>query len=262
MSRKHPEVAIAYDFDGTLSPGNMQEYDFIPKLGMKKGDFWRDAMQLAKDSDGDPILAYLNLMLRKANANEVEIRRNNFVEYGKGIELFPGVEEWFDRIDAYGKQLGLSVKHYIISSGIREMVEGSPVAKKFERIFASAFAYDQNGVAYAPALAINYTTKTQFLFRINKGREQQLETINEYMPEGERPIPFQHMLYVGDGLTDVPCMTVVKNYGGFAVAVHKPRSEDSIAVCQRLVAANRIDFYAPADYRAGKMGRIPPAKPS
>jgi hypothetical protein len=169
MSRKHPEVAIAYDFDGTLSPGNMQEYDFIPKLGMKKGDFWREAQQLAKDCDGDPILAYLNLMLRQAQANQVPIRRQDFVDYGKSVELFPGVEDWFKRIDTYGKRRGLAVRHYIVSSGIREMVEGSPVAKKFERIFASAFAYDQHDVAYAPAMAINYTTKTQYLFRINKG---------------------------------------------------------------------------------------------
>ncbi|MET0121567.1 MAG: HAD family hydrolase [Candidatus Thiodiazotropha sp. 6PLUC9] len=254
MSRKHPEVAIAYDFDGTLSPGNLQEYDFIPKLGMKKGDFWRDAMQLAKDCDGDPILAYLNLMLRKANANEVPIRRQDFVDYGKGVELFPGVEEWFDRIDAYGKQLGLSVKHYIISSGIREMVEGSPVAKKFERVFASAYAYDQNGVAYAPALAINYTTKTQYLFRINKGTLDAWDNsrINAYVRQEERPVPFERMLYLGDGETDVPCMRTVKDLGGHSMAVYKPKRNGAKALAGQLMEEGRVNFVAPADYRDGK----------
>ncbi len=254
MSRKHLEVAIAYDFDGTLSPGNMQEYDFIPKLGMKKGDFWKQAMQLAKDCDGDPILAYLNLMLDRANANKVPIRRQDFVDYGKSVELFPGVEEWFDRIDAYGKQLGLSVKHYIISSGIREMVEGSPVAKKFERIFASAYAYDQNGVAYAPALAINYTTKTQYLFRINKGTLDAWDNslINAYVPQEERPVPFERMLYLGDGETDVPCMRTVKDLGGHSMAVYKPKRNGAKALAGQLTDEGRVNFVAPADYREGK----------
>jgi len=145
MSRRHLEVAIAYDFDGALAPGNMQEYDFIPKLGMKPRDFWSKAISLAKECDGDVILAYLNLMLLEARAKQVPIRRDDFVEYGRSVELFPGVEGWFDRINAYGKQRHLAVKHYIVSSGLREMVQGSSIAKKFERVFASAFAYDVHG---------------------------------------------------------------------------------------------------------------------
>ncbi|MET0106066.1 MAG: HAD family hydrolase [Sedimenticola sp.] len=254
MSRKYPEVAIAYDFDGTLSPGNMQEYDFIPKLGMKKGDFWRDALQLAKDCDGDPILAYLNLMLDRANVNKVPIRRQDFVDYGKGVALFPGVDDWFDRIDAYGKQLGLSVKHYIVSSGIREMVEGSSVAKKFERIFASAFAYDQHDVAYAPALAINYTTKTQYLFRINKGSLDTWDNsvINTYVQQEDRPVPFERMIYLGDGETDVPCMRLVKDQGGHSMAVYKPRKKGAKDLACRLMDEGRVNLVAQADYREGK----------
>lgn len=254
MSRKHLEVAIAYDFDGTLAPGNMQEYDFIPKLGMKKGEFWRDALQLAKDCDGDPILAYLNLMLRQAQAKGVPIRRKDFVDYGRGVELFPGVEDWFDRIDGYGKKLGLAVRHYIVSSGIREMVEGSPIAKKFERVFASAFAYDQHDVAYAPALAINYTTKTQFLFRINKGTLDAWDNslINAYVPQEHRPVPFERMIYLGDGETDVPCMRLVKDQGGHSMAVYKPRKKGAKGLAQQLIQEGRVNFIAPANYSDGK----------
>lgn len=254
MSRKHLEVAIAYDFDGTLAPGNMQEFDFIPKLGMKKGDFWSKATQLAKDCDGDPILAYLNLMLRQAHAQQLPIRRQDFVDYGRGVQLFPGVAEWFDRIDAYGKQLDLSVKHYIVSSGIREMVEGSPIAKKFERIFASAFAYDQHDVAYAPALALNYTTKTQYLFRINKGTLDVWDNsvINAYVPQEERRVPFERMIYLGDGETDVPCMRLVKDQGGHSIAVYKARKKGGKEVAERLLQEGRVNFVAPADYGPDK----------
>ena len=253
MSRKHLEVAIAYDFDGTLAPGNMQEYDFIPKLGMKNGEFWKQATQLAQDCDGDPILAYLNLMLKQARAHDLPIRRQDFVDYGSGVELFPGVAGWFDRIDAYGKTRGLAVKHYIVSSGIREMVEGSPIAKKFERIFASAFAYDQHDVAYAPAMAINYTTKTQFLFRINKGTLDVWDNtvINAYVPQGQRPVPFERMLYLGDGETDVPCMRLVKDQGGHALAVYKKGKRGAKTLAQRLLDEGRVNFVAPADYSEG-----------
>lgn len=254
MSRKHLEVAIAYDFDGTLAPGNMQEYDFIPKLGMKKGEFWSKATQLAKDCNGDPILAYLNLMLREAQAHRLPIRRQDFVDYGRGVQLFPGVTDWFDRIDAYGKSLGLTVKHYIVSSGIREMVEGSPIANKFEDIFASAFAYDQHDVAYAPALAINYTTKTQFLFRINKGTRDVWDNsvINTYVAKEQRPVPFERMIYLGDGETDVPCMRLVKVQGGHSIAVYKGRKRGGKEVAERLLTEGRVNFIAPADYSAEK----------
>ena len=216
MTRKLPEVAIAYDFDGTLSPGNMQEYDFIPKLGMTPARFWSKANELARQCDGDLILAYLNLMLNEARARGVPIRRDDFVAYGRKVTLFPGVQTWFDRINAYGRQQGLAVRHYIVSSGLREMVQGSPIASQFARVFASAFAYDVHGVAYAPALALNYTTKTQYLFRINKGTLDVWDNrvINAYQPQAQRPVPFSRMIFLGDGETDVPCMRLVKDQGG------------------------------------------------
>lgn len=250
MSRKHHEVAIAYDFDGTLAPGNMQEYDFIPKLGMTPGDFWGKANKLAKECDGDVILAYLNLMLREAHAKQVPIRRDDFIEYGRRVELFPGVAEWFDRVNAHGKKRGLAIKHFIVSSGLREMVQGSRIARKFERVFASAFAYDIHGVAYAPALALNYTTKTQYLFRINKGTLDVWDNsvINTYVPQANRSVPFERMIYLGDGETDVPCMRLVKDQGGHSVAVYKKGKHGAKAVAEKLIGEGRVNFIAVADY--------------
>lgn len=253
MTRKYSEVAIAYDFDGTLAPGNMQEYDFIPKLGMKPKEFWSKATAFAKDCDGDVILAYLNLMLIEARAKQVPIRRDDFVEYGRHVELFPGVTDWFDRINSYGKQRNLSIKHYIVSSGLREMVQGSSVARKFERIFASAFAYDVHGVAYAPALALNYTTKTQYLFRINKGTLDVWDNrvINAYVSHAERPVPFERMIYLGDGETDVPCMRLVKDQGGHSLAVYRKGKHGAKSVADKLLQEGRVNFIAMADYTDG-----------
>ncbi|MBR9814298.1 haloacid dehalogenase-like hydrolase [bacterium] len=255
MSRKHTEVAIAYDFDGTLSPTNMQEFNFIPDLGMKPKDFWAEVNRLSEACDGDPILAYLNLMLQKAKAADLPIRRNDIKKYGQDIELFDGVADWFQRVNEYGRQRGLAVKHYIVSSGIREMVEGSPIAGHFEHVYASAFLYDANDVAIAPAVALNYTSKTQCLFRINKGSLNLWDNklINAYMPQDERPVPFSRMLYLGDGETDVPCMRLVKEQGGHALAVYKPKSRRGKATAEKLHQEGRVNFVAPADYRDGKL---------
>jgi phosphoserine phosphatase len=259
MPRKQPyrrsTLAIVYDFDGTLTPQPMQEYTVLPELGISAGAFWAEVNAEVQRTGGDSILTYMRLLVEKIEANKAHLSRDALRQLAAGIKYYPGVVDWFDRINAYvdEKSAGtVQTRHYIISAGLSEILEGVSIKHHFSRIYASQYYFDHHEAARFPTIVINDTAKTQYLFRINKGREQALQTINEYMPEAERPIPFQHMLYVGDGLTDVPCMTVVKNYGGFAVAVHKPRSRGSITVCQELADANRIDFYAPADYRSGR----------
>jgi len=155
--------------------------------------------------------------------------------------------------NAYGKRQGLAVKHYIVSSGLREMVQGSPISKKFERVFASAFAYDVHGVAYAPALALNYTTKTQYLFRINKGTLDVWDNrvINAYVPQAKRPVPFERMIYLGDGETDVPCMRLVKDQGGHSLAVYRKGKHGAKSVAEKLIEEGRVNFTAVADYAEG-----------
>ena len=245
-------LAIVYDFDGTLTPQPMQEYTVLPQLGISAGAFWAEVNDEVRRTGGDAILTYMRLLVEKIEANKAHLSREDLRQLAAGIEYYPGVEDWFERVNGYvdSRTAGaVQVRHYIVSAGLSEILEGISIKHHFSRIYASQYYFDHHEAARFPTVVINDTAKTQYLFRINKGREEQLETINEYMPEGERPIPFQHMLYLGDGLTDVPCMTVVKNYGGFSVAVHKPRNQGSIEVCKRLADANRIDFYAPADYR-------------
>ncbi|MBR1924389.1 MAG: haloacid dehalogenase-like hydrolase [Ruminobacter sp.] len=219
---QHINFAIAYDFDGTLSNHNMQEYDFIPKLGLTPKEFWKEAEELSKKHNADPILAYMFLMLKKAKAADLPIRRDDFVNDGRSITLFPGVDTWFERINRYGEQLNITVEHYIISSGIKEIIEGSSIFTKFKQVFASSFMYDANGVACWPSRAINYTTKTQYLFRINKGAfdESENRMVNEYIPDEDRNIPFNRMVFIGDGSTDIPCFRVMRNLGGYSIAVY------------------------------------------
>lgn len=250
MTRKLAPFAIAYDFDGTLAPGNMQEYDFVPAIGMTSQAFWKEVDALTKKHDADQILLYMMHMLDKARAAEVPVRKENFVAFGRSVTLFEGVADWFDRIDAYGKKRGFKVEHYIISSGIREMIEGTPIAKKFAAIYASAFVYDHNGVAHWPALAVNYTTKTQFLFRINKGVLNVYDNsrINQFIPEEDRPVPFEHMVFIGDGETDIPCFRLVKEQRGHAIAVYKPATRGARGRAQKLIKEGRVNFIAPANY--------------
>lgn len=253
MARKYAPFAIAYDFDGTLAPGNMQEYDFVPAIGMAKQRFWREVNDLIRQHDADTILAYMMHMLDRANAAQVPVRREDFVAFGRSVTLFEGVADWFDRINAYGKAQGFKVEHYIISSGIREMIEGTPIARKFAAIYASAFIYDHNGVARWPALAVNYTTKTQFLFRINKGVLNVYDnaTINKFIPKEDRAVPFEHMVFIGDGDTDIPCFRLVKEQRGHAIAVYKPSTRGARGRAEKLVKESRVNFIAPANYAAG-----------
>ena len=254
MKEKKTTVALVYDFDGTLSPGNMQEYDFIPSVGRKNEEFWDQSNRLAEEQDADPILIYMWRMIREAQNNDIPIRREAFVESGKKIGLFEGVKEWFGRINAYAASKGIVVEHYINSSGIREMIEGTEIAGEFRRIYACSFLYDVNGVAIWPAVSVNYTNKTQFMFKINKGIREVYDSrlINRYVPEEERPVPFRHMIYFGDGTTDIPCMKLVREKGGHSIAVYNPAEhEERQAAMQALIDENRVGYVCGADYREG-----------
>ena len=248
---KEITFAIAYDFDGTLSNHNMQEYDFIHKLGLTAEEFWKESSLIGTRQNADHILSYMYLMIRKAQAADIPIRREDFVNNGKKITLFPGVETWFDRINSFGKSIGVNVEHYIISSGLKEIIEGCSINGKFKKVFASSFMYDANGVACWPAQAINYTTKTQYLFRINKGAldESENSTVNRYIPDEQRTIPFNRMLFIGDGSTDIPCFRVMNNLGGHSIAVYddnnpngKTRVRDICASGKRASLIFKTDY--------------------
>jgi len=264
MKKKIP-FAIIYDFDGTLAPGNMQERNFIPAIGMKTKKFWKEVNEEAKRHQADNILIYMKLMLDKARTYSLPVRKSDFNTYGEGLKFYDGIlpyshneskeNGWFDRINEYGYASGVKVEHYIVSSGIREMIAGTPIAKKFKAIYASSFCYDHHGVAVWPALALNYSTKTQYLFRINKGCLDITDNkdINRYIPDKERPIPFTNMIYIGDGDTDIPCFKLIKDKGGHSIAVYKPNTRGAKEKSNQLIHDERVNYIAPADYKTNSM---------
>ncbi|MBR7156988.1 MAG: haloacid dehalogenase-like hydrolase [Bacteroidales bacterium] len=248
-----PIVALIYDFDGTLSPGNMQEYSFIGAVGMEKEEFWAETAVMAENQDSDNVLVYMLLMLEKAKQTGKPIRKESFREFGKSVELFNGVKEWFQRINEYGLEHGIKIEHYINSSGTKEIIEGTSIAKEFKTIFACSFYYDKNGDAIWPAAAVNYTNKTQFLFKINKGIFSIRDSVitNSSIPEDEKRVSFNNMVYFGDGETDVPCRKLIKQLGGTSVAVYEPGNAKKLNIAQNLMKQERVNFLCPADYSEG-----------
>lgn len=252
--RKHkedrPVVAICYDFDKTLSPDDMQAQGFIQSVGYEISEFWQESNGLAERNDMDQNLAYMFKMMETAEGR-VLFTKDALLKYGAQVHLFPGVENWFRRIRDYGEAHGVIVEHYIISSGLKEMIEGTAIAGEFEKIYASSFFYNEKGVPKWPAQVVNYTNKTQFLFRIEKGvlDINDLGVNDAFAPEDIR-VPFRNMIYIGDSDTDIPCMKLVNTYGGHSIGVYNGDKLDKSKV-YKMMREGRIRYYAPADYSEG-----------
>jgi phosphoserine phosphatase len=247
-------IALVYDFDGTLSPQPMQEYTVLPKIGIEPAAFWAMVNKEARETESDPMLVYMRHIIEALERAQVDVKREDFAAMARAIEYFPGVATWFARMNAYVKKRSrgqVRLLHYLISAGQKEILDGVSIRKHFKRIYASEYHFNHHGVATFPKFLVTDTLKTQFLFRINKGIEAVTESINEHMPENERPIPFQNIIYVGDGMTDVPSMALTKKSGGHAVAVYDARGEKGRATCVKLLDAGRVDFVSEADYRSG-----------
>ena len=248
--RKKPIVALICDFDGTLSPGNMQEFGFIQAIEQSAKTFWRKSDEIAIGQDASNILAYMKLMFDEAHRKGIKLRRKDFQRFGSKVELFPGVQEWFKLVNEYGRSKGVTVEHYINSSGLAEIIEGTPIAHEFKRIFACSYLYNDEGEAEWPGVAVDYTAKTQFLFKINKGilsiRDSKL--VNESQAEDKKRIPWSNMIYFGDGDTDVPCMKIVKMFRGNAIAVYNPDNPVKKSNAEKLLRQDRVNFISPTDY--------------
>lgn len=250
--RKKAIAALIYDFDGTLSPGNMQEFGFIQAVGKTAGEFWTMSDDIAKGQDASNVLSYMKLMFDEARRSGIRLERDRFRSFGKDIKLFEGVEQWFSMVNAYGKSIGVTVEHYINSSGLKEIIEGSPIAPEFKHIFAGSFIYDENGEAVWPGIAVDYTAKTQFIFKISKGifSARDNKRVNASMAEDRKRIPFTNMIYLGDGDTDVPCMKIVGMFGGHSIAVYNPDNPHKKATAGKLRRQGRVSFALPAVYTA------------
>ena len=250
METQAPIIAFLYDFDKTLCTTDMEDYAFIPSLGYTPAEFWGRANAFGWENRMDGLLAYMYTMIQECAAQNIKLDRAFLNHCGESIQLFPGVREWFARINAFGESLGVQVEHYVISSGLREIIEGSGIAPEFREIYACEFYYNENGDACWPKLDVNFTNKTQFVYRINKGildvsRDKEL---NDSMPDDSKRVPFTNMIYMGDGLSDVPCMKMMRAYGGQAIAVYQASNRQGV---EKLLADGRVDFIFPADYREG-----------
>ena len=249
--RKKPIVALIYDFDGTLSPGNMQEFGFIQAVGKTPQEFWTMSDGLAAGQDASNVLSYMKMMKDEAGKHSIPLRKENLRKFGKDIELFEGVREWFSLVNEYGRSKGVRIEHYINSSGLKEIIEGSPIASEFKFIFACSYIYNEEGEAVWPGIAVDYTAKTQFLFKISKGifSAHDNKKVNESVADDKKRIPYPHMIYFGDGETDIPSMKVVSMFGGNSIAVYNPKIQKKKAFAHKLLRQGRVGFAVPADYR-------------
>ncbi len=240
------KIALMYDFDKTLCVKNMQEFGFIPDLNMQVDDFWDEVRTLSHSAKMDSVLAYMYLMVKKSAEKNTPIKRDVLTMAGRDVEFYNGLDTWFGRINNFAESLGATVEHYVISSGLKEIIQGTTIANEFKEIYACEFLYDDKGNAIWPVTAVNYTNKTQFVYRINKGvlDVSNDEDLNRSTPDDSKRIPFNNMVYIGDGLSDVPCMKTVKMYGGISIAVYDNMT-DRVA---DLLSKNRVDFIYPADY--------------
>ena len=245
-----PIIALLYDFDKTLCTTDMQNYAFIPSLGMTPAEFWRIANDFGRDNHMDGLLAYMYTMIDQCRKRGIRLDREYLIRCGRDIQLFPGVTDWFARINAFGESQGVEIEHYVLSSGLKEIIEGSGISHEFKKVYACEFLYDEEGLASWPKLDVNFTNKTQFIYRINKGVLDVSDdrTLNSSMPDDSKRIPFTNMIYVGDGLSDVPCMKMMRSYGGQAIAVYQDSNRQGV---EELLSRHRVDFIFPADYREG-----------
>jgi 2-hydroxy-3-keto-5-methylthiopentenyl-1-phosphate phosphatase len=251
------EIAIIYDFDGTLAKGNLPEHGLLPELGINKEKFWEEVKCMTKETDSDEVAVYMYLLAKKAAEGGIQLTKDLLNRYGKGdIPFFDGVISWFSRISDEFKNENYEVNHYIVSSGLQEIIEATGVAGHIKKIFASKYLYGDDGVVFAPGVAINYTTKTQYLFRINKGILNNYDNVslNTWIPMNKRPVPFSKMIYIGDGDTDIPAMKMVRTQGGVSIGVFDPEKWKDASAQKRiykLISEDRVHYVAPADYTDG-----------
>lgn len=245
MANTKPIIALMYDFDKTLCDEDMQNYSFIPNLGMNPSEFWNEISEFSSKENMEGILSYLYMMVKKCKEKGIRLSKSYLRSLGKDVHLYPGVKEWFSRINEYGKEQGVKIEHYVISSGIRDIIKGTEIANEFTSVYACDFYYDENGEVVWPKIAINYTLKTQYLFRINKGatNENDDKTINEKTLQ--KRIPFRNMIYIGDGLTDIPCMTLLKKQGGKSIGLYTNKTIDRV---EQFLLDERINYMCRANY--------------
>lgn len=245
MAKKKPIIAILYDFDKTLATDDMQNFSFIPALGMTKEEFWGETTKLSQKTNMEKILSYMYMMIEKSKEKNIPLTKDYLYSLGKDVKFYPGVTTWFDRINTVGLSLGVEIEHYIVSSGTKEIIEGTSIAKEFKEIYGCEFLYGKDNIAMWPKIAINYTAKTQFVFRISKGVLDASDDVGVNVRTDYKRVPFRNIIYIGDGLTDIPCMTLVKEKGGKSIAIYPKGQKDKVFP---LFEEERVNYICRGDY--------------
>lgn len=247
---KKPVIALMYDFDKTLCTEDMQNYGFIPDVGLTPDQFWGKTEEFGQKSGMERILSYMYVMLLTAKEKDIKLTKEYLKSTAERIVYYKGVENWFKRINDFGKEHGFKVEHYVISSGLKEIIQGSKIAKEFDGIYACEYMYNEEGVAVWPKLMINYTQKTQFVFRISKGVKKISDdnAVNSRVSKDCRHVLYRNMIYIGDGITDIPCMQLIKDKGGASIAVYKGQNHKNATT---LANDERVNFICKADYSEG-----------
>lgn len=249
--KEKPVIAICYDFDKTLSPTDMQAQGFIQSCKVEVDEFWKVSNGMAAENSMDMNLAWMYSMVKKS-IGEFYVTKQKLEEYGSKVKLYKGVADWFNRINIFGEKNGIIIEHYIISSGLKEMIDGTSIRKHFKEVYASSFYFNDKGVAEWPAQVVNYTNKTQFLYRIEKGVHNVNDNrVNNYYNPEDIVVPFRNIIYIGDSDTDIPCMKLVNKNGGYSIGVYDPNTKDKTKV-YRMLKENRINYFAKADYSKGE----------
>lgn len=244
-----PIIAFMYDFDKTLSTTDMQNYTFIPNLDMTPDEFWNATGDFSEAYGVERVLSYMYMMIQKCKEKGISITHQYLNDCGKDIKFYPGVEGWFERINQYAEEKGLKAEHYLVSSGTKEIVEGCKIAPFFKKIYGCEFYYDENGIACWPKLAINFTQKTQFFFRIAKGAIEVTDDAGVNVKSKDLRIPYKNIVYFGDGMTDIACMTLVKKNEGTSIALYNGQDEEKV---KQIYQDNRVNYYAKADFSKGR----------
>lgn len=243
---KKPIIGIIYDFDRTLASEDLQNFSFIPSLGMKPEEFWEKTNQNSLRYGMEKILSYMYMMIEESKKRGIALTKDYLFSLGKSVRFFPGLETWFKRINAFGDEQGVTIEHYIITSGTKEIIEGTKIAKEFTKIFGCEFLFsEETKTAFWPKIAINYTMKTQYFFRIAKGIFNQSDDDKVNERTKEKRIKYRNIIYIGDGLTDVPAMLMAKENGGKSIAVYPKDHEEK---AKTLVQDERVNFVCEADY--------------
>ena len=240
-------IAICYDFDKTLATDDMQAFSFIPNLGLTSEEFWAKTGEFSKATGTETILSYLHCMITECKKKGIKLTKEYLRNLGKDVKFYDGVTTWFKRLNSFAQEKGITLEHYIISSGNKEIIEGSAISKEFKAIYGCEFLYNEEGEAYWPKCTINYTLKTQYLFRIVKGVFDQTDDKNVNQRKDEKHVEFRNIIYLGDGLTDIPCMTLVKEKGGKSIAVYQPHKKDKV---MPLLEENRVNYICESNFRA------------